>query len=150
MVDRTNQTFAIEVDQPAQILTLRVARDCKFTHAGTPTGIGILRKGARVKAKYFSTLFTGKLAVEIESNPVPHSERGTVEKIEPTNRTLVIRVSGSSDRIALCWTKNARFVRKGETVSPNDLKNNALVKASYYSPAFERKYAVRIELEPDF
>jgi hypothetical protein len=149
-VDQSKTEFSIEVDEPACILTIAVGRDCKFKRAGAPAGGEVLRRGARVRVNYFSTIFTGKIAVEIESNPVPHSERGAVEKIETTNRTLVIRVSGSSERLALRWTTNARFVRKGKTVSPNDLRQNVLVRASYYSPAFERKYAVRIELEPDF
>ena len=76
MVDRRNQTFTIQVDEPARILTIGVGRDCKFTKNGAPVDEHILKKGARVRVSYFSTIFTGKIAVKIESNPVPEVKAG--------------------------------------------------------------------------
>ena len=69
MFDGENHIFTIQVDEPAGALTIAVGRDCKFIQNGTPTGEQILKKGARVKVSYFSTIFTGKIAVKIELNP---------------------------------------------------------------------------------
>lgn len=69
--DRTNHVFRIRVDRPSRIFTIAVGRDCKFISNGTPTGEQILRKGARLRVGYFATIFTGKIAVKIESNPAP-------------------------------------------------------------------------------
>ena len=79
--NRTSQMFTIRVDAPVRILAIAVGRDCKFKQHGAPTGEQILKPGARLKVSYFATIFTGKIAVEIESNPVPNrkgtaSERG--------------------------------------------------------------------------
>jgi DUF917 family protein len=71
MFDKANQVFTIQVDQPAGVLTIAVGRDCKFIQNGAPTGEQTLKKGARVKVSYFSTIFTGKIAVKIELNPPP-------------------------------------------------------------------------------
>ena len=71
MFDRANHTFVIQSDEPAGLLTIAVGRDCKFIQNGTATGDQILKKGARVRVSYFSTIFTGKVAVKIESHPVP-------------------------------------------------------------------------------
>lgn len=67
-VDRSKAEFTIQVDEPASILTIGVGRDCKFKQKGAIASEQILKKGARVKVSYFSTIFTGKIAVEIESN----------------------------------------------------------------------------------
>jgi hypothetical protein len=69
MFDRANHIFTIQSDEPARVLTIAVGRDCKFIQKGVPTGEWILKKGARVRVSYFSTIFTGKIAVKIESNP---------------------------------------------------------------------------------
>jgi hypothetical protein len=146
-VDKASQTFRMQTDDPANILTVGVRWDCKFKRDGALAGPDILRKDAYVKVSYFSTLFTGKLAVEVEANPVPQLQSGTVEKIEPADRKLTIRVSNGSNHLVLRWAANARFIKRGKTVLPASLRQNALVRVSYFSPAFERKYAVRIELE---
>jgi hypothetical protein len=149
-VDQSKTEFSIEVDEPACILTIAVGRDCKFKRAGAPAGDEVLRRGARVRVNYFSTIFTGKIAVEIESNPQPLVKSGVIEKIEPPDRKLTIRLNNSMPHLVVRWTKTARFVRRGKAVAANDLKENMSITVSYYSPVFERKYAVRIELEPDF
>src|SRR6516162_8291137 len=65
--DRTHQVLRIQVDGPPRLLTIAVGRDCKFVENSSPTGEEILRKGARVRVSYFATIFTGKIAVKIES-----------------------------------------------------------------------------------
>ena len=72
--NRTNQTFMIRVGKPGRTLTIAVGRDCKFIQNGRSTGEQTLRKGARVKVSYFSTIFAGKIAVKIEFNPMPQSK----------------------------------------------------------------------------
>jgi hypothetical protein len=67
--DRANHIFTFEGDKLARVLTIAVGRDCKFFRNGVPTGDWILKKGARVRVSYFSTIFTGDIAVKIESNP---------------------------------------------------------------------------------
>jgi hypothetical protein len=69
--DHASQMFTIQVDEPTHVLTITVGRDCKFQRHGAPTGEQNLKPGARVKVSYFATIFTGKIAVEIELNPVP-------------------------------------------------------------------------------
>jgi len=66
--DRTNHVFWIQVDRPSRLFTIAVGRDCKFITNGTPTGEQILRKGARLRVSYFATIFTGNIAVKIESD----------------------------------------------------------------------------------
>ena len=148
--DRPNHTFTIQADEPARVLRIAVGRDCKFKRSGAPTGEQIARQGARVKVSYFSTIFTGKIAVEIELNPVPQVESGTIEKIAPADRKVTIRVRDSLHYLVLRWAANARFIKHGKLVSAVDLRENRAIKVSYFSPAFESKYAVKIELEPDF
>ncbi|HSS18401.1 MAG TPA: hypothetical protein VLQ29_15745 [Candidatus Dormibacteraeota bacterium] len=70
MFDRANHIFTFQSDKRARVLTITVGLDCKFFQNGAPTGEWILKKGARVKVSYFSTIFTGNIAVKIESNPV--------------------------------------------------------------------------------
>jgi hypothetical protein len=149
-VDRSKAEFTIQVDEPASILTIGVGRDCKFKQNGTPTGEQILKRGARVKVSYFATIFTGKIAVEIESNPRPLVKSGIIEKIDLAEREFTIRLSNSLRQVALCWAKNARFLRGGKTVSAKELKPNMPIRVSYYSPAFAKKYAIQIELDPTF
>jgi hypothetical protein len=150
MVDRRNQTFTIQVDEPASILTIAVGRDCKFTQNGVSAGERILKKGARVRVSYFSTIFTGKIAVKIESNPVPEVKTGIIEKIEPFDRKLTLRIGVEPRHLVVRWASNACFFKAGRAVSVADLRKNAATRVSYFSPAFESKYAVKIELEPAF
>jgi hypothetical protein len=148
--ERATQTFTIQVDEPAGILTIGIGRDCKFKQNGAPTGEQILKQGTRVKVSYFSTIFTGKIAVEIESNPSPLVKSGVIEKIEPADRKLTIRGHGCCQRLILRWAENVRCTKRGKTVSPKDLRENTMVRVNYYAPAFESKYAVEIDVEPDF
>jgi hypothetical protein len=74
MYDRANHVFVIQVDEPAGALTIAVGRDCRFIQNGMLTGEQMLKKGARLKVSYFSTIFTGKIAVKIELNPTPQSK----------------------------------------------------------------------------
>jgi hypothetical protein len=69
--DPPTQTFRVEVDESARVLTIAVGRDCKFIENGAPTGEEILKQGARVKVNYFATIFTGKIAVDVAINRVP-------------------------------------------------------------------------------
>jgi hypothetical protein len=149
-VDQSKTEFSIEVDEPACILTIGVGRDCKFKRAGAPAGGEVLRRGARVRVNYFSTIFTGKIAVEIESNPRPLVKNGIIEKIEPADRKLTILVGGCCQRLVVRWAGNARCIKRAKTVSPKDLRENTMVRVNYYAPAFESKYAVEIEIEPRF
>jgi hypothetical protein len=149
-VDRSKAEFTIQVDEPARILTIGVGRDCKFIRHGAPVGDEILRRGARVRVNYFSTIFTGKIAVEIESNPRPLVKSGIIEKTEPADRKLTIRVGGCWQRLVLRWAGNAHCIEHGKIVSPNDLRENTMVRVNYYAPPFESKYAVEIEVEPRF
>jgi hypothetical protein len=148
--NRATQTFTMQVDEPAGILTIRVGRHCKVKQDGDPTEERILRQGARVKVSYFATIFTGKIAVEIESNPIPEVKRGLIEKIELANRKLSIRVGKGSCHLRLRWACNARFYKGAKVVSAADLKENEVVQVSYFAPAFDGKYAVKIQLEPAF
>jgi hypothetical protein len=70
MFDGANHIFTFQSDKRARVLTIAVGRDCKFFQNGASTGEWILKKGARVRVSYFSTIFTGNIAVKIESNPV--------------------------------------------------------------------------------
>jgi hypothetical protein len=149
-VDRSKVEFSIQVDEPAGILTIGIERDCKFIRHGEPGGGEILRRGARVRVKYFSTIFTGKIAVQIESNPRPLVKSGIIEKIEPADRKLTIQVGGCWQRLVLRWAGNVRCIKHGKIVSPNDLRVNTMVRVKYYAPPFESKYAVEIEVEPRF
>jgi DUF917 family protein len=71
MFNKAIHMFTIHVDDPSRILTIAVGRDCKFKHSGRATTEQILKQGARVKVRYFSTIFTGNIAVEIEVNSLP-------------------------------------------------------------------------------
>jgi hypothetical protein len=68
--NRATQIFTIQVDQPTRILTIAVGRNCKFIQNGVSTGDQILKKAARVRVSYFATIFTGNIAVKIETNPL--------------------------------------------------------------------------------
>ena len=139
--------FTIQVDEPACVLTIAIGRDCKFKQNGAPAGEHILRPGARVKVSYFATIFTGDIAVDIESNPVPEIKRGIIEKIDRADRKLDIRLAESSCHLRLRWAVSTRFYKNGEAASATALRKNAAVEVSYFSPAFAPKYAVRIELD---
>jgi len=148
-VEKGGLTFTFAADEPARTLKLDVGASCKFLHAGAPADIAIIRRNARIKVSCFSTVFTGRIAVEIESDPVPQVAVGIVEEIDTANRTLVVRLIDSSRRLVVRWAVTSRFVKRGRTVSPNDLRQNTPVKVSYYSPSFAGQYAVRIELAPN-
>jgi hypothetical protein len=145
-VDKARQTFRMQTDEPVNILTVGVRWDCKFKRDGALAGPDILRKGAYVKVSYFAAIFTGNLAVEIEANPKPELVHGVIERIEPAYRQLTLGVNPSR-RLVLRWAANARFISRGKAIAPAGLRQDALVKVSYFSLPFERKYAVRIELE---
>jgi hypothetical protein len=145
-VDRPKAEFTIQIDEPARVLTIGLKQDCKFTNVSAPARIDTFRKGNRVRVRYFATIFTGNLAVEIEMNPRPQLESGVVERIELAERRLIVRLTNSSRHLVLRCATNARFVERGKIISPTKLKEGALVNVSYYSPAFERKYAVEIVL----
>jgi hypothetical protein len=146
-VDRTNYEFALRVDEPARVLVIGLRRDCKFLTNGAPTKIDILKKGAYVKVSYFATIFTGNLAVEIEASPKAESVHGVIEKIEPTERVLTLRLNDSRSFVVR-WAANSRFVNRGSFIAPTNFKEGMIVDVSYYAPAFEKKYAVKIEREP--
>jgi hypothetical protein len=78
MFDRTNHVFTIEVDESTRILIIAEGHECKFIQNGEPADEHILKKGARVKVSYFSTIFTGKIAVKIESNAAPKVRSGII------------------------------------------------------------------------
>ena len=145
--DESIQTFTIQVDEPARVFTIAVGRDCEFKEKGAPTGEEILKQGARVKVSYFATIFTGKIAVDIAINPVPKISSGIIESIAPAERTLDIRLADGSRPLRMRWALNARFYKGNGIASAAELREDEQVKVSYFSPAFEAKYAVKIELE---
>jgi hypothetical protein len=145
-VDRANYEFRLRVDEPARVLVIGLRRDRKFFRNGTPAKIDILKKGAYVKVSYFATIFTGNLAVEIEANPKAESVHGVIEKIEPTKRLLTLRLNDSRSFLVR-WAANLCPVNRGRVIAPTNLKEGMIVDVSYYSPAFEKKYAVKIERE---
>ena len=65
--DAHTHRFRIRTEQPVKMLTITVGSDCKFKQNGAETGERILKRGARVRVNYFATVFTGNVAVEIES-----------------------------------------------------------------------------------
>ena len=150
MFDPANQTFAIQVDEPARILTIAIGRDCNFVQGGAPAGEQILQRGAQVRVSYFATIFTGNIAVKIESNPLPEVIIGIIKKIELSDRILIIWIGGQQRHLIFRWAPNARFFKAGKRASVTDLRKNIVVRLSYYSPAFASKYATKIELEPRF
>jgi hypothetical protein len=68
--DEPNQTFAIQLDESATVLTIALGEDCTFTENGAPTGEEILKQGARVQVSYFATIFTGNIAVDVATSRV--------------------------------------------------------------------------------
>jgi hypothetical protein len=74
--DEPTQTFTVELEESARVLTIAVGRDCKFTENGAPTGEEILKQGARATVSYFATIFTGKIAVDIAMNRAPEINGG--------------------------------------------------------------------------
>ena len=74
--DELTQTFTVELEESARVLTIAVGRDCKFTENGAPTGEEILKQGARATVRYFATIFTGKIAVDIAMNRAPEINGG--------------------------------------------------------------------------
>ena len=133
-VDGATQTFALDVDEPVEVLKIGLRNDCKLT--------GILKPGTHARISYFATIFAGNLAVRIEMNPKPELARGVIEKIEPADRRLTLRLNPSG-HLALRWATDARFVN----VTRADLTEGTSVEVSYYSPTFARKYAVRVEAQ---
>ena len=141
--DRSTQTFILEADEPTRALRIGLRDDCKFL-GGDSSGGGILKKGAYVKVSYFATVFTGNLAVEIEANPKAKSAQGVIKRIEPNKRRLILRLDDSRDFVVR-WATNAHFVNSGRIIAPERLTEGSIVNVSYYAPAFEARYAVRVE-----
>jgi hypothetical protein len=110
-VDWTNFEFTLRVDEPARILLIGLRRDCRFLKNGTPAKVDILKKSAYVRVSYFATIFTGNLAVEVEANPKAKSVHGVIERIEPANRRLTLRLNRSCGFVVR-WAANARFVNR--------------------------------------
>jgi hypothetical protein len=144
--DRVNQTFMIRIDEPAQVLTIGVGRDCKFKQNGGTANERIIRRGARVKVSYFATIFTGNIAVDIELNPSPEMATGIIENVDISNRRLVLS-EPNSRQLALRWARNASFIRAGKPASAAALRVRSIAKVAYYAPAFASKYAVKIDLK---
>lgn len=113
MFDRANQIFTFQSDKSARVLTIAVGRDCKFFRNGAPTGEWILKKGVRVKVSYFSTIFTGNIAVKIESNPGPELKTGIIESIKPAKRSLRPH---QWHPLVVRWATNARLVKRGRSI----------------------------------
>jgi hypothetical protein len=143
--DRADQTFTIRADQPANVFKIAVRYDCKFKRSGVATGEQIMRPGAQVKVSYFATIFTGNLAVEIETDPVAEVKTGLIEKIDPLDRNIRVRLYDDPCDFALHWAVDARFLKDGKIVAPTALKTGAVVRLTYFSPAFASKYAVKVE-----
>jgi hypothetical protein len=74
--DEPTQRFTVELEESARLLTIAVGRDCKFTENGAPAGEEILKQGARVTVSYFTTIFSGKIAVDVAINRVPEISGG--------------------------------------------------------------------------
>jgi hypothetical protein len=146
-VDRSSWTFTLEADEPATALNIALRYDCKFVERGSTANSHVLRTGAYVKVSYFATIFTGNLAVEIEANPKAELVHGVVERIEPAKRRLTIRLDHSCD-FTVRWAANTRFISHGRTITPAKLTEGTVANVSYYSPAFESKYAVKVEKQP--
>jgi hypothetical protein len=106
MFDRANHTFTFQSDKPARVLTIAVGRECQFFQNGAPAGEWILKKGARVKVSYFSTIFTGNIAVRIESNPVPEVKTGIIERIKSADRSF--RITHQWRPLVGGWATNDR------------------------------------------
>jgi hypothetical protein len=148
-IDRSSQTFTLEADDPATALNIGLRYDCKFLQRGGPAGVNILKRDAHVKVSYFATIFTGNLAVEIEASPEAEVVCGVIERIEPLRRQLTLQLN--RDRcFVVRWTANALFTNRGRAITPAKLREGTAVKVSYYSPAFESKYAVKVEAQPPF
>jgi|HubBroStandDraft_4_1064222.scaffolds.fasta_scaffold16759_3 hypothetical protein len=147
-VNQPSQMFTIQVDEPAEVLTLALGHDCRFFQRGASTGAGILKKGARVKVSYFSTIFSGKVAVEVDANPRPQIWSGVIEEIEPDRRTLAITDSNNSHLCVIHWAANARFINHGKIIWPTKVTLHTPVEVSYYAPAFAPRYAVKVEIKP--
>ena len=136
----------METDEPAEIIAIGLRWDCKFKRNGAPVGPDFLRKSAYRKVSYFATISTGKLAVEIEANPKAELARGVIERIELANRRLTLLINNSR-RFVVRWAANARFVCRGMPIAPAKLREGTGVNVRYYSPAFESKYAVKVEAQ---
>lgn len=145
--DRANEAFAIQADEPARVLPIAVGRDCKFKASARTIGGQILRPGAQVRVSYFATVFTGNIAVEIESDPQPEVRTGIVERIDPLDRKLHLRTRENTCDMVLRWASNARFLRHGRKVSATALRQGAMARISYFAPAFATGYAVKLELD---
>ena len=97
LFDRANHMLTIQVDESARVLSISIARDCKFSQNGTLTGEEILKKGARAEVSYISTIFSGKVAVKI--NLIPMRQGKTLSPIE-TFRILTSSASGFCGTVA--------------------------------------------------
>jgi hypothetical protein len=146
-VDRTNCECTLRVDEPDRVLRMGPRRDCKFLKNGAPAKTDILKKGAYVKVSYFATIFTGNLAVEIELNPKPEIESGTVEEIDIPHRRLILAVGPNLRHLAFRCAANASFIKAGKPTSAAALTVGSIATATYYAPAFASKYAVKIDFK---
>jgi hypothetical protein len=146
-VDRAITHFTMATDQPAGVLALAISRDCKFTRSGVPVTKAILKKGCNIKASYCSTIFTGKIAVEIDGAPAPEMVIGVVESVDAVNKRLSIRVSGNGHSLTFICTSRTRFMLGRHTASANYLRAGLPVRVSYYALEFVPKYAVAVEEE---
>src|SRR6516165_4114421 len=125
-VDTASQTFTMQTDEPAKIVAIGLRWDCKFKSDGALSGPHILRKSAYVKVRYFATIFTGNLAVEIEVNPKAELVHGVIERIEPSNRLLTLRLHRSRCFVVR-WAANARFIYRGRTMTSAKLREGSVV-----------------------
>jgi hypothetical protein len=107
--DKATQTFTIQVDEPARVFTIAVGSDCEFKENGAPTGEQILKQGARVEVSYFATIFTGNIAVDSATNPVPEVNHEITEKRRPAQGTLSIRRPGDTYQRGMPWPLNAFY-----------------------------------------
>ncbi len=147
-VDRAITHFTMTTDQPAGVLALAIGRDCKFMKSGAPATEAVLKEGCHIKASYYSTIRTGKIAVEIDGAPVPEMVIGVVESVDAVNKRLSIRVSGNWRPLTLIWTSRTRFMQGRHTASANYLHTGLPVRVSYYALEFVPKYAVAVEEKP--
>lgn len=147
-VSNNGPLFTFAVDEPAEVLSLAVGRDCKFSHAGRATPAAVLRKGMRAKISYYSTIFTGKIALEIDADPVPKVENGIIESVEPAARKLSIRSIDASRSHSFRWAPAVRITQSGRRVSSRALTVQRRVTISYFDPDFGRKYIVEIRIQP--
>jgi hypothetical protein len=120
MFDRTNHTFTFQSDKPSRVLTIAVGRYCKFFHSGAPSGESILKKGARVRVSYFATIFTGNIAVKIESNPACQNPANRERPCQGNRYQNDLKPSAESPQSTLSTVKRAEYCEKSRRLIPKD------------------------------